>query len=228
MKKCWLYTKLKLYPVINSPHCTLHFNNINQNLSSMGFFKKLFSSKKEETSATNETNFSEIYSKEGFDQRFELQPPDEEMVDGCIKMIDSYFIENKIERKVANPINHPQNLDQLDREGFGFVMFCKAYGLPEPQATLFLALALSDFLAKKYGFQLYKDNQPEFPLRGMTLKYDKQGAVLSIYPFEYASKVLAGNDSFEDLHQKIDAALGSMPSGDEVVKNMLGQKGDPS
>jgi len=194
----------------------------------MGFFKKLFSSKKEETSPEGETNFSGVYSKDGFDQRFELQPIDDEMLDGCIKMIDSYFIENKIGRKVADPINHPKNLDQLDREGFGFVLFCKAYGLAEPQATLFLALALSDFLVKQYGFELYKDREPEYPLRGMTLKYDKQGAVLSIYPFEYASKVLTGNDSFEALHQKIDAALGSMPSGDEVVKNMLGQKGDPS
>ncbi len=105
-------------------------------------------------------------------------------------MIENYFIDNKIESKIKKPINHPVNLDQVDQDGF--VLYCKAFQLDEVQATLFLAYSLSDFLINKYGFKLYKDSEPEYPLRGMTLKYDKNGAVLSLYPYEYASKVLNG------------------------------------
>ena len=85
------------------------------------------------------------------------------MLDGCLKMIENYFIDNKIERKIESPINHPINLDQVDQDGFGFVLYCKAFQLGEEQVTLFLAYSFSDFLINKYGFKLFKDSKPEYP-----------------------------------------------------------------
>jgi len=54
----------------------------------------------------------------------------------------------------------------------------------------------------------------------MTLKYDKNGAMLSLYPIEYSLKVLNGEASFEDLHQRIKANLAQMPSAEDFLNRL--------
>ncbi|MFC4632285.1 hypothetical protein ACFO3O_00085 [Dokdonia ponticola] len=196
----------------------------------MNFFKKLFSSKKEtHPSEKNEegTPFNTIYSTEYFDKRYTEDHIENGMLDGCLKMVESYFIDNKIERKIAHPMNHPTNLDQVDQDGLGFVLYCKAFQLGEKEATLFLAYAFSDFLITRYGFKLFKDATPEYPLRGMTLKYDRNGLVLSLYPYEYASKVLTGNQTFSEMNERLDAQLAKMPNMDDLLSTNKNSKNNP-
>ena len=193
----------------------------------MNFFKKLFSTKREEyksDSKSDNSDFKEVYSTEYFDKRYSEDKIEPEILDGCLKMIESYFIENKIKRKIESPINHPINLDQVDQEGFGFLMYCNAFQLNEEQAIFLLACPFSDFLINKYGFRLFKDSQPEYPLRGMTLKYDKNGVVLSLYPYEYASKVLNGNQTFAGMEEKLNSQLAAMPEKDEILKKFASQE----
>jgi hypothetical protein len=187
----------------------------------MNFFKKLFSTKKGSTKPDSEnegSNFEGVYTQAYFDKRYAENHIEAGMLDGCLKMIESYFIDNNIERKIESPVNHPMNLDQLDQEGFGFVMYCKAFQLSEEQATLFLAYSFSDFLINKYGFKLFKDTQPEYPLRVMTLKYDKNGVVLSLYPYEYASKVLNENQTFTAIEERLNAQLAKM---DDILNGFI-------
>jgi hypothetical protein len=190
----------------------------------MSFFKKLFSSgeKKEEKQTSNETNFKGVYSETAFNKRYTEENLNENPVilDGCLKMVESYFLEYKLPKKVEKPGNHPANLDQTIQEGIGFEMYCSMFNFEESQATMFLAYAFSDFLINKYGFKLYKDSEPELPLRSMTLKYNRNGVVVSLYPFEYASKVLNHEATFEDLFAKIDGHLETLPSTDELLKKM--------
>ncbi len=184
----------------------------------MSFFRKLFfSTKKEEETEKEGLNIDGIHTTEYFEKRYREDNIDAEMLDGCLKMVEGYFIANKITRKMEDPINHPNNLDQTDQAGFGFVLYCKAYQLGEAQATLFLAISFSDFLIKKYGFKLYKDEKPEYPLRGMTLKYNKNGVVLSLYPYEYASKVLNGNETFSQMEEKLNNQLEKMPNVEDFI-----------
>lgn len=186
----------------------------------MNFFKKLFSSKKEANTPDKKeegTPFNTIYSTEYFDKRYTEDAIEAGMLDGCLKMVESYFMDNKLERKIENPMNHPTNLDQVDQDGLGFVLYCKAFQLGEKEATLFLAYAFSDFLITRYGFKLFKDATPEYPLRGMTLKYDRNGVVLSLYPYEYASKVLTGNQTFSEMNERLDAQLAKMPNMDDLL-----------
>jgi hypothetical protein len=189
----------------------------------MNFLKKLFSTKKEEIESESKegSNFEGVYSTEYFDKRYSEENIKAGMLDGCLKMIESYFIDNKIERKIETPINHPINLDQVDQDGFGFVLYCNAFQLGEEQATLFLAYSFSDFLINKYGFKLFKDSKPEYPLRGMTLKYDKNGVVLSLYPYEYASKVLNGNQTFTEMEERLNSQLAEMPKMDEILNKFI-------
>jgi hypothetical protein len=55
----------------------------------------------------------------------------------------------------------------------------------------------------------------------MTLKYDINGTFLSLYPFEYAAKVLRYESSFEDLHQRIDSQMGNIPGAEEIMEQYL-------
>lgn len=189
----------------------------------MNFLKKLFSTKKDEIKSESKegSNLEGVYTTEYFDKRYSEYKIETGMLDGCLKMIESYFMDNKIERKIENPINHPINLDQVDQDGFGFVMYCNAFQLGEEQATLFLAYAFSDFLINEYGFKLFKDSKPEYPLRGMTLKYDKNGVVLSLYPYEYASKVLNGNQTFIEMVEKLNSQLAEMPKMDDILYKFI-------
>lgn len=181
----------------------------------MNFFKKLFSGKKETAPVASEnagTNFGGIYTPEYFDQRYSVTEIEAGTLEGCFKMIEGYLMDNQLEKRVSTPVNHPLNLDQVDQDGFGFLLYCKALQLTEQHATFFLAYAFSDFLITKYGFKLYSDSQPEYPLRGMTLKYERNGGVLSLYPFEYASKVLNGNETFAEMEEKLSAQLETVPN----------------
>lgn len=191
----------------------------------MSFFKKLFSfgKDKQEQQEENGTNFKGIYSTEHFNERYTEQDVYEnpKMLEGCLKMVEGYFVDNKMEPKVQQPVNHPDNLDQVIDEGFGFQLYCKAFQLGDAEATMFLAYAFSEYLIKNYGFKLYNDKQPEFPLRSMTLKYDKNGMALSIYPFEYASKALKYESSFKDLHEKIKTQIENLPAVNDVIEKFM-------
>lgn len=179
----------------------------------MNFFKRIFTSNNRtcDTVRKNEgSNFQGITSTEYLNERYVEDNINPEMLDGCLKMIESYFVDNKIERKIENPINHPINLDQVDREGFGFVLYCKAFQLDELQAIMFMAYAFSGYLVDHLNFKLYQDLKPEYPLRTMTLKYDKDGVLLSLYPYEYASKVLNEGTSFKKLLAKVTAQINEM------------------
>ncbi|SDC66490.1 hypothetical protein [Pedobacter soli] len=189
----------------------------------MNFFKKLFSAKSEknQNETDQETPFKEIVSTEYFDERYDEDFIKPEMLEGCLKMIEGFAVANKLDRKVESPINHPLNLDQAVEDGFGFELYCKALNLGKTDSAMMLAYAFSDFLIKRYGFKLFHDKKPEYPLRGMTLKYDREGMLLSLYPFEYAVKVLNYEARFEDLVIRLESNLKSLPEVDDVLKQFL-------
>lgn len=172
----------------------------------MSFFKNLFSLNKKANSSNlvSDIGKDNVDLSANFDEtRYVPKNIDLEILEGCFKMIESFYIDNKLTPKVAEPINHPINLDQVDREGLGFVFYCRAFQLDEQRAIFFVAYALSDYLIKNFGFKLYKDLNPENSLRGMILKNDDNEKLISIYPFEYSSKVLTEGESFIDLIEKI-------------------------
>lgn len=189
----------------------------------MNFFKKLFSAKSEknQNETDQETPFKEIVSTEYFDERYDEDFIKPEMLEGCLKMIEGFAVANKLDRKVQAPINHPLNLDQAVEDGFGFELYCKALNLGKTDSAMMLAYAFSDFLIKLYGFKLFHDKKPEYPLRGMTLKYDREGMLLSLYPFEYAVKVLNYEARFEDLVIRLESNLKSLPRVDDVLNQFL-------
>ncbi|MCP9752847.1 hypothetical protein [Ferruginibacter sp. HRS2-29] len=187
----------------------------------MSFFKRLFSGNKKGNPSGEEIPVNGIITEEHMKNWYTRDDIDPAMLEGCLKMVESYFLDNKLEWNKDFPVNHPENLDKTVDEGFGFRMYCKAFQLEEAQATLFLALAFSNYLINEYGFVLYKDKEPEYPLRGMTLKYDRNGVLLSLYPFEYASKVLDYEGSFTSMNSKLAEALQQMPDKEEIMKNFL-------
>nr|WP_294944974.1 hypothetical protein [uncultured Mucilaginibacter sp.] len=190
----------------------------------MNFFKKLFSAEKPAAAEEGKTDFAGVYSDQCFNDRYTESDIEEhaEMIEGSLKMIESYFLDNKLEREIYQPINHPQNLDQVVTEGMGFLTYCKAFELPDGQIAWFLAMAFIEFLQKNFGFKIYMDNKPEFPLRTMTLKYDKNGVILSLYPLEYAVKVLQNESTFLGLYSRLEGHLERMPGTDELLKKYLG------
>jgi hypothetical protein len=190
----------------------------------MNFFKKLFSKTNQNESNQKKTNdgipnVKEIITTDYFENRYTEQNlvDDKNRVDGCLKMVESYYLDNKIEPKIKDPINHPINLDQIVEEGMGFHMYCKAFDQEDSSIIFILANAFSIYLIKRNNFKLYQDNEPEFPLRSMTLKYDRNGNVFSLYPFEYSLKVLENESRFEDLYNKIVHHLENTPD----IKEML-------
>ena len=190
----------------------------------MSFFKKLFSGgkKENEENSKQETGFAGVYTDEYFNKRYteENINANPVILDGCLKMVDSYFLEYNMLKKIDKPLNHPSNLDQVVNEGIGFHLFCKKFDFGDSQTVMFLSYAFSDFLINTYGFKYYKDSTPEFPMRPMTLKYNKNGTVLSLYPFEYALKVLNKESTFESLYERIHGQLEVLPSADEIIKGL--------
>ncbi|WP_395065241.1 hypothetical protein [Flavobacterium sp.] len=196
----------------------------------MNFFKKIFSSNKEENnhnkSSQEQTGIKEIFTDEYFAKRYNEINIDNEknIVEGCFKMIESYYLDNKIERNDQNTINHPANLDQIVENGMGFHLYCKSFNQEDSQIIFMLAYAFAEFLIKNNNFKFYKDSEPEFPMRSMTLKLDINGAVLSLYPFEYALKVLNNESKFESLHDKIKDQTQNMPNMKDDFMNNLKEK----
>lgn len=69
----------------------------------MNFFKKLFSSKKQEINSEtiNERSALEgVYTTEYFDKRYSLDNIEAGMLEGCLKMIEGYFLDSKIEKGI--------------------------------------------------------------------------------------------------------------------------------
>lgn len=179
-----------------------------------------------ESSDKSKAEFSGIATHEYFDKRYEKDTIDESMLEATLKMIEGYFPANKIKPVVEDPINHPKNLDQTIDDGFGFVMYCKAMNMEENFAVALLSVAFNDFMIKNHGFKLYKDSEPEYPLRVMTLKYDNQGSKLSLYPIEYTSKVLNYEASFNDLYERIKSNIEDMPTSNEIFDKIMGKFDD--
>jgi hypothetical protein len=190
----------------------------------MNFFKGLFSSGKGKTETNQQKVAVEaVYTDEYFKDRYTEQNINDKpmILDGCLKMIGGYFLANKIQQKIAEPVNHPVNLDQVVVDGMGFHTYCQALQLEDGAIITTLAYAFGAFLINSHGFKLYKDSKPEVPLRSMTLKYDKNGIVLSIYPFEYALKVLDRESAFEVLYNKITNQIATMPDKETLLKTSL-------
>jgi hypothetical protein len=51
--------------------------------------------------------------------------------------------------------------------------------------------------------------------------YDNNGAVVSIYPYEYAAKVLNYESKFVDLHNRIESNIGNLPSVKDVLDSFI-------
>ncbi|WP_146169731.1 hypothetical protein [Kordia periserrulae] len=173
---------------------------------------------------SKKANINTIATEEYFDKRYQKDTMDATVLDGTLKMIEGYFVANKLKPAITNPINHPKNLDLTINEGFGFDMYCKALDMDENYAVGLLAMAFNDFMIKQHGFKLYKDTEPEYPLRDMTLKYDNQGAKLSLYPIEYTVKVLNYEANFNDLYERIKYNLDNMPTSAEVYHKLTKKK----
>jgi hypothetical protein len=187
----------------------------------MSFFKKLFSSNKNEENKQENPDFKGIIRTDAFNERYSEETLSPTLIDGCLKMVESYYLEYpEIKKKVTKIISHPANLDQVVSEGVGFHPYCQKFQLEDSQIIGFLAYSFSDFLIRHYGFTLYTDKQPELPLRSMTLKYNKNGVVLSLYPYEFSLKVLNGESKFEDLSARIGSNLQTLPGVDEILKNL--------
>lgn len=186
----------------------------------MNLFKKLFKAK-EETKNTSNVAYNEINTTDYFNKRYTEDRLDNSIIEGTLHMLNGYYKVSKVTPLVKDPINHPLNLDQTISEGFDFLMYCKTLNEGSYFAVGILAMAFNIFIIKNYGFKLYKDSEPEFPLRTVTLKYDNKGAVLSLYPMEYATKVLKHEATFKSLYERLQANLSSMPTGEQAIDEML-------
>jgi len=190
----------------------------------IGFLKNMFSAKDIKESDQEEREFKGIYTTETLDKRYVEQAYDNDLklYDDSIKMIESYFTDNKLEKNIVSPVNHPLNLDQVIDDGIGFINYSKAFQLQDNEAIQFLAFAFNDFLIRNLNFKLYLDKDPEFPLRTMVLKYDQDGIVLSLYPFEYTLKVVSNESSFDKLYNKVKNKLEGIPPIGENPGNFIG------
>lgn len=189
----------------------------------MSFFRKIFSRNKNSNQENNEVpQVKEIFTEEYFDSRYTEQELSENdlLVDGSFKMLESFFIDNKIKPVIDQPVYHPLNIDQAVQEGMGFYEYCKQFDQDDKQIGLIITIAFSYFLVNEWNFKLFNDKTPEFPLRFMTLKYNRNGGVLSLYPFEYSLKVLNGEARFSDLFEKIKNNLGNIPSAKDILDNL--------
>ncbi|SMP15689.1 hypothetical protein [Chryseobacterium profundimaris] len=189
----------------------------------MSFFRKIFSRNKNSNQENNEVpQVKEIFTEEYFDSRYTEQELSENdlLVDGSSKMLESFFIDNKIKPVIDQPVYHPLNIDQAVQDGMGFYEYCKQFDQDDKQIGLIITIAFSYFLVNEWNFKLFNDKTPEFPLRFMTLKYNRNGGVLSLYPFEYSLKVLNGEERFSDLFEKIKNNLGNIPSAKDILDNL--------
>ena len=189
----------------------------------MNFFKRFFSSKKEQESQENgmadDHAFNADASSQESEERYEAENHEamSGLFESSIKVVEGYFKDNKVERLVNEPVNHPANLDQTVDEGMGFLLYGRALGMSDQQILSILSLAFNKFMIDQYGFKIYKDHQPELPLRTMVLKLDTNDLKQSIYPLEYTNNVLIREAYYDDITKKIDMQLSRIPG----VKNLM-------
>lgn len=187
----------------------------------MSFFKKLFGNNKSEDKIPKE-----IFTEEYFNNRYteENMKDNLEMFEGHFKLVTGYFIDMKIDQPIEDPINHPQNLDSMFDQLIDFKDYCNGFQLDDKMVAFTLSTVFSDFLINKYGFKLYKDQSPEYSLRFLTLKYSKNGVVLSLYPYEYSVKVMNLEAKFDDLENRIKDKLEIMPEYREAIDKIINRK----
>lgn len=173
----------------------------------MNFLKKLFSSKKEDKKAAENSTSQQQSSGE----RYIETVMDPGTLSGSIKLIESYFVDNQISPDGTTPSHHPINLDRVVNEGMGFQLYCKAFEMEDSQTIGILAMCFSAYIMTEFPFKTYKDQNPEHPLRSMTLKFAKGEAQIALYPYEYALKVLEFEATFEELYLKLKSAIESLP-----------------
>ena len=182
----------------------------------MNFFDKMFSKNK---LTSQETKIKSVFTDEYFDKQFKELDSDNPQFEDSIVMVAGYLQVNNITQKNSDSTNHPINLDQVLNEGF--YEFCKSIGMEDKQIGMILSFCFSNYFIEKFAFKLYKDNEPESPLRFLTLKYNKDGIVMSLYPFEYTLKVLNKEATYENLYLKIQSQLKQLPTKDEVLNELL-------
>ncbi len=198
--------------------CQIHYRNDNHEL-----LQKFFSKNPDTTGQqqSESPGIDGIYTDEYFRNRYtedELLSEDV-LVDGSFRMLSSFFIDNKVTLAIENPVYHPNNIDKAVTTEPGFYQYCKSFDQEDKQIGLMLTIAFSYYMIHEFGFKLYRDKTPEFPLRFMTLKYDNNGGVISLYPFEYSLKVLNGEALFSDLLERIKSNLGNLPSAEDLLTN---------
>lgn len=189
----------------------------------MNFFKKLFSGKSHNQDENkNRVPLKEVYTEDYYTNRYQEEKLDKsnELVDGSLKMLKSYFIDTQTEEPIVEPINHPKNMDAAVQEGMGFYRYCKLFEQEDKQIGLTLTMAFSFYMVENFGFVLYKDKSPEYPLRFMTLQFNNDGGVISFYPFEYSLKVLNGEASFNELVEKVKKKLQTIPTSSQFLDNL--------
>lgn len=185
----------------------------------MNFLKRLFSSKKNTKKDTpkKQPTINNHQNESTSNTRYTEETVDPSILNGTLKLIESYFIDNKIERKIEAPVNHPINLDQIVEDGMGFQMYCKAFNMEDKMIIASLSMAFSEFMIQNFNFKKFTDNQPEYPLRFITLIYSKNDAVLSLYPFEYSLKVLNYEATFEDILKKVQNGLENLSTDNDPI-----------
>ncbi|UMY66455.1 MULTISPECIES: hypothetical protein [unclassified Flavobacterium] len=190
----------------------------------MSFFKKLFSANKDKQPETASLP-KFIATDEYIDTRYKEERIPDKIREGNEKMIRSYYVDNAIVPKVAEPLNSPLNLDQIN-ENDGFLHYCRGFGLPDVQIIFTLAASFAAFFESEHGFKLYKDLTPDSELRGMVMKYEKNGGVLFAYPFEYALAALNGEKSFENLNKQVGEKIGNLPTTQDFLDQLKKQMGE--
>ncbi|WP_126650577.1 hypothetical protein [Chryseobacterium aureum] len=185
----------------------------------MNFFKKLFSKNTDTPQKPENPGIDGVYTDEYFNSRYTEDQllSDDILVDGSFRMLNSFFMDNKIAPAIESPVYHPNNIDKAVTEEPGFYLYCKSFDQDDKQIGLMLTVAFSYYLINELGFKLYRDKTPEFPLRFMTLKYNNNGGVMSLYPFEYSLKVLNGEALFSDLLDRIKSSVGNIPTADDFL-----------
>ncbi len=188
----------------------------------MKFLKKLFSSKEQKKDVKENLETKGIIIDDYFEKRYNEEIVDDTDLSNSLSVIDKYFSINGIERKIEKFPDHPINLDQVAKEGTGFIDFCQTFGKASNETIVFyLAFPLSNFLINNFGFKLYNDSEPENPLRSMALIYNKNNYLLTLYPYEYSLKVLNSEAEFEKLLERVKDNLNNLPNENDMFDKFM-------
>jgi hypothetical protein len=199
----------------------------------MGVFKKIFSFGKK--SNHNDSNpgkvdanfpgfketvghtFKEIVSDDYFNKRYKgLEEKDNVLLDGSVKMIESFFIEKLLKPPIDAPINHPENLDFAVTAGY--LDFAKLYSFGTAESATHLAFAFSKYMIDHNKMTFYFDAEPEYKYRMFTLKKDINKILISLYPLEYCLKVLSKEKKFMEIVQRINEQESNLPQVPDILK----------